>query len=142
MGVQFGGEFFRGFARGGVDDGGAGRWCGEELAGEGVAARLGHLDDFDGEVGAAEAVDEERGVVELKLRDDVLLHGGRGGGGEGDDGCGAQRGEIFAESAIVRAEVVAPGADAVGFVDGDEGGLAAGEHLRETGDAEAFGGDE
>jgi len=37
---------------------------------------------------------------------------------------------------------VSPGADAVGFVDGDERGLAAGEHLGEAGDAEAFGGDE
>jgi hypothetical protein len=32
--------------------------------------------------------------------------------------------------------------DAVGFVDGDEGGLALGEHFGEAGDAEAFGGDE
>jgi hypothetical protein len=87
-------------------------------------------------------VDEERGVVELELSDDVLLDGGRGGGGEGDDGRGAQCGQVVAEGAVVGAEVMAPGADAVGFVDGDEGGLAAGEHLGKAGDAEAFGGDE
>src|ERR1700761_7115811 len=58
----------------------------------------------------------------------VFLRGGGGGGG----------GE-FAEGAVVGAEVVAPGGDAVGFVDGDESGLAPGEHLGEAGDAHAFG---
>ena len=37
---------------------------------------------------------------------------------------------------------MSPGADAVGFVDGDEGGLAAAEHLGEAGDAQALGRDE
>ena len=82
------------------------------------------------------------GFCKLKLGDDVLLDGGRRGGGEGDDGRGAEGGEVFAEGAVVGAEVVAPGADAVGFVDGDEGGLAAGEHLGEAGDAQALGRDE
>ena len=49
---------------------------------------------------------------------------------------------MFAEGAVVGAEVMSPGADAVGFVDGDERGLAAGEHLGEAGDAEALGRDE
>ncbi len=49
---------------------------------------------------------------------------------------------MLAEGAVVGAEVVAPGGDAVGLVDGDEGGLAAGEHLGEAGDAHALGGDE
>ena len=103
---------------------------------------LGEFDDFDGEVGAAEAVDEERGIAELELGDDVLLHGGRGGGGEGEDGRGAKGGEVLAEGAVVGAEVVAPDADAVGLVDGDEGGLAAGEHLGKAGDAHPLGRDE
>ena len=49
---------------------------------------------------------------------------------------------MLAEGAVVGAEVVAPGADAVGLVDGDEGGLAAGEHLGEAGDADPLGRDE
>ena len=57
-------------------------------------------------------------------------------------GAGREGGEVVAEHAVVGAEVVAPGADAVGLVDGDEGGLAAGEHLGEAGDAHALGGDE
>ena len=86
------GEFFGGLARGGVDDGGAVGGFAEELGGELVAAGLGELDDLDGEVVAAEAVDEERGIGELELGDDVFLDGGRGGGGEGDDGRGAEGG--------------------------------------------------
>ena len=65
-----------------------------------------------------------------------------GGGGEGDDGGGAEGGKVFAEGAVVGAEIVAPGGDAVGFVDGDERRLAAGEHLREARDAHALGSDE
>ncbi len=57
-------------------------------------------------------------------------------------GAGRRAGRMLAEGAVVGAEVVAPGADAVGFVDGDEGGLAAGEHLGEAGNAQALGCDE
>ena len=96
----------------------------EEVGGERVAARLRHLDDLDGEVVAAEAVDEECRVGEVELGDDVVLDGWRGGCGEGDDGGGAESGEVFAQGAVVGAKVVAPGGDAVGFVDGDERGLA------------------
>ena len=91
---------------------------------------------------AAEAGDEDGRVLQVELDGDVALDGGRGGGGEGDDGRGAQGGEVLAERAVVGAEVVAPGGDAVGFVDGDEGGFALGEHLGEAGDAHALGGDE
>ena len=114
----------------------------EEVRGELVAARFGELDDFDGEVVAAEAVDEELGLGELKLGDDVFLDGGRCGCGEGDDGSGAKGGEEVAEGAVVGAKVVAPGGDAVGLVDGDERGFLACEHRGEVGDAHALGCDE
>jgi hypothetical protein len=79
--VEIGGEVFGIAARGGVDDGGARGGRAEEFDDELVAAGAGEFDDLDGEVGAAEAVDEELGVVKMKLGDDVLLDGGRGGGG-------------------------------------------------------------
>ncbi len=106
--AEGGGQFFGGFAGGGVDDGGAVGGGFEEVGGELVAAGLGELDYLDGEVVAAEAVDEEGGLRELELGDDVLLDGGGGGGGEGDDGSWAQGGEVVAEGAVVGAEVVAP----------------------------------
>ena len=86
FGAEGGGQLFGGFAGGGVDDGGAVLGFAEEVGGELVAAGLGELDDLDGEVVAAEAVDEEGGVGELELGDDVFLDGGGGGGGEGEDG--------------------------------------------------------
>ena len=115
---------------------------GEQLRGELGALRLGELDDLDGEVVAAEAVDEARGIVEAELATMSSLHDGRCGGGEGDDRRRAEGGEMLAEHAVVGAEIVTPLRDAVGFVDGDERGLALGEHLREAGDAQALGGDE
>ena len=82
------------------------------------------------------------GCAEPQLRGDIVLHDGRGGGGEGDHGGGAQRGKILAEHAVVGAEIVAPLRDAMGFVDGDQRWLALGEHLGEAGDAQALGRDE
>jgi len=139
---EHGGEVLGGLARGGVDDGGAVLRLAEDLGGELVTLGLGHLDDLDVEVVATEAVDEERGLLELELGDDVALDRRCGGGGEGDDGSGTEGREVVAESPVVGAEVVAPGGDAVGLVDGDEGGLAAREHLGEAGDAHALGRDE
>ena len=48
---------------------------------------------------------------------------------------------MLAQCAVVRAEVVPPLGDTVGFVDGDEDGFAFCEHLGEAGDAHSFGGD-
>jgi hypothetical protein len=140
--TEDGGELFGGLARGCIDDGGAVGLLFEELGGELVAAGLGEFDDLDGEVVSAEAVDEAFRIVELELGDDVLLDGGGCGGGEGEDGSGAESREVVAEGAVVGAEVMAPGGDAVGLVDGDECGLAFGEHLGEAGDAHALGCDE
>jgi len=114
----------------------------EESGGELVATRLGELDDFDGEVVATEAVDEELGLCELELSDDVTLDGWCSSGGESDNWCGAKGREEVAEGAVVGAKVVAPSGDAMGLVDGDERWLAAGEHLGEVGDAHALGCDE
>ena len=49
---------------------------------------------------------------------------------------------MLTEQAVVGAEVMTPLRDAVGLVDGDEAGLAFGEHLRKAGNAKALGSDE
>ncbi len=97
---------------------------------------------FDGEIVAAEAVDEEGRAVKRELGDDVLLDRGGGRGGKGDDGRGAERGEVLAERAVVGAKVVSPGGDAMRFIDSDERRFAAGEHLGKAGNAHALGRDE
>jgi hypothetical protein len=140
--VELKGELIGSFARRGVDDGGA-SFGGVEVSGDqGGTLGLRELDDFDSEVVAAESMNEERGLVEAELVDDVLLDGGGGGSGESDDGGGTQEGQGVTEGAVVGAEIVTPAGDAVGFVDGDEGGCAAGEHFGEAGDAETLGSDE
>ena len=57
-------------------------------------------------------------------------------------GAGRRAGEEVAEGAVIGAKVMAPGGDAVGLVDGDEGRLASSEHLGEVGDSHALGRDE
>ena len=114
--TEGGGELVGSLAGGRVDDGGAAFGRQEEVADEAGALRFGHLDGFDGEVGAAEAVDEEGGRLEAELGDDVALDCRGGGSGEGEDGGGAELWKIFAEGSVVRAEVVSPGGDAVCFI--------------------------
>ena len=59
------GQFFRGFSAGSVDDGWAVLGNFEEIDGEFVAAWFREFDYLDGEIVTAEAVDEERGILEL-----------------------------------------------------------------------------
>ena len=87
-------------------------------------------------------MDEELGLRELELGDDVFLDCWRRCGCECDDGRRAECGQEVAEGAVVGAKVVTPGGDAVSLVDGDERGLFLREHLGEVGDAHAFWRDE
>ena len=80
--------------------------------------------------------------MQAQLLDDVAADGIGGGGRQGDGGGIAQLATELPQPGVVGAEVVPPLADAVCFVDGDEGGLAAAEHLGEAGDAQALGRDE
>ena len=57
-------------------------------------------------------------------------------------GAGRRGREVIAQGAVVGAKVVPPLRDAMRFVDGDQRGRTAGEHLREAGNAHAFGSDE
>ena len=63
---------------------------------------------------------------------------GRGGGGVGVHGHAGKGLLQQAELAILRPEVVAPLADAVGLVDGEEGGPETAEPLDETGHRQAL----
>ena len=87
-------------------------------------------------------MDETRGVVESELRDDIVLHDGRCGRGEREHRRGAQQVQVLPEHAVVGTEIVAPLRDAVRLVDGDERGLALGEHLGKAGNAQPLRRDE
>ena len=85
---------------------------------------------------------ERSGILEAELIADVALHARRRRGGEADHRRRAQQGQALAEHAVFGSEVVAPLGDAVRLVDGDQRRLALGQHLRETRDRQALGGDE
>ncbi len=82
------------------------------------------------------------GSDHAELREDVRLHGGRGGRRQRDDRRGiertAQTGQILAQHAVVGTEVVAPLRDAMRLVDRDQRQLALGQHLREPRHAQPF----
>src|SRR5579863_494296 len=70
---------------------------------------------------AEEASDMSKGIAKTKLLDDVVADDLRGAGGEGGDGLIGEKFAKAAELAVVRAKVVAPFGDAVGFVNREEG---------------------
>ena len=110
--------------------------------------RRGHLRDAIGarphavdEIGTVERADEDQRVAQPKLGDDVVANLRRGGGRIGVDG---QRGKHLAQDAqlpVFRPEVVAPLADAVRFVHGDEDRLRAPQPREKAVHHEALGRD-
>ena len=72
------------------------------------------------QVGPIEVADQHEGIAESELFDDVVAHAWRGRGRECVDGDIGKRGAQGAQQAVLGPEVVAPVADAVRFVDGDE----------------------
>ncbi len=97
--------------------------------------------DLEAEVLADDAAHEADGVAEAELHDHVVLDLAGRGGGEREHGRPAQEHDGGAQAAVVGAEVVAPLADAVGFVDREERDGDARHALAESLALEALGGD-
>ena len=132
-------------ACGAVDDAGleAGGEIGDAL--EFVVVR-GGLGDAQAEVGAGEAVHEDggfaaAGLAEAEVGDDVGAHLRGGGGGHGHHADAGQAVDGEAEAHVVGPEIVAPLADAVGLVDGEQIDRQCAEVAPEAFVAEAFGRD-
>jgi hypothetical protein len=91
------------------------------------------LDDGVADVGPVETADEGAGVLQLQALEDVLAGQGIGGGGEPH----ARHRRItlvqHRECAVLGAEVVAPLADAMHLVDGEQAQFAALDHGVELG---------
>ena len=94
-------------------------------AGEGkrLLQRLGLGEDTVGEVGPVEAGNVAMRVTQPENLHDVLTNTFRGGGGEGHQGQMGKEGAKLRKLAVLWAEVVAPVADAMGFVNGNEDGV-------------------
>ena len=90
--------------------------------GIGPGARRAFLPDGrELQVRPGEAVDEDGGPFQMQRGEDVVAGAGVGGGGDGDAGHAGKALTEAAQGTVVGAEVVAPLADAVSLVDGDEG---------------------
>jgi hypothetical protein len=83
------------------------------------------LDDAVADVGAVEAADELARLLQLQPLDDVGAREVVGGGGERDARHAGVALVQHRQAAVLGPEVVAPLADAVRFVDGEQGQLAA-----------------
>ena len=99
-----------------------------------LVQRLAASDHPVGEVAAIETGDEPARIAESQLRDDVLPHAIGRGGGQRHHRClgkpATQRGDL----PVLRAKVVAPFADTMRLVDGDQPRLPLGqalEHFRQ-----------
>ena len=143
------GLFLGGLAGGGVDDGRAAplsrasQHFGEQDVHPGLAlgAAL-HLAGAQGQVGAGETLDHLRGVGgQTQPRQDLVADHGRGRGGAGQHPGLRQLGQELAELQILGPEVVAPLADAVGLVHGDERTVQIAEQGAKTGEGQALGRD-
>ena len=138
LGAEAVGDAFGLVAAAAVDDAGLAAVLGEDGEQFGGFALLGLGGDV--QVGAVEAGGEDLGRAHVERGQDVVAGAGVGGGGERDAGdAGEALGEL-GEAAVFGAELVTPGADAVGFVDGEEGDALAGEALERAGHEQAFGG--
>src|ERR1051325_9159391 len=81
------------------------------------------------------------GVAQAEVRNDVGADTFGGGGGERHEGSFGKEIAQGGKLAIFGAEIVAPFADAMRFVDGDKGGIPFFEIVEEARKHEAFGGD-
>lgn len=99
------------------------------------------IDGDIAEIGAVEADDEFAGVAELELGEDVLADAWGSAGGEGGDGGVGEVVADLAEEAVFGAKLMAPLADAMGFVDGEPADVHLLEHLDGVFLGHAFGGE-
>jgi hypothetical protein len=128
------------FAGGAIDD--AGLVGGDDRAHALVLLR-GLIDGADGEreVRPGESADALEGLAQAEHGGDVIADDGRGGGGESDALRVADLFQRLAEAQVVRAEIMAPLAEAVRLVHGEERDFDACQRIEETLGAEAFGRD-
>ena len=98
-------------------------------------------DDAVEKIFAIEAADVNAGIVEAQVRNDIGANAFSGGGGERHERSFWEKVAQCGKLAIFGTEIVAPFTDAMGFVDGDEGGLPFFEIVEEAGEHEAFGRD-
>ena len=102
----------------------------------GVEVLLGQ--DVVKQVGPVEGGPDQPRIAQAEPGEDVLFHGGGGGRRERRDRTVREPLHKAGQGQIVRAEVVSPLRNAVGFVDGEKRDGTRGEGFPEAGHAEPF----
>ena len=95
--------------------------------------------DGEHEVVAVRRGDDDLGLAEPEVPDDVVAHGWRRGRGEGEDLAGAETGQALTERQVGGTEIVTPLRDAVRLVDRDEARRALCEERSELVTGEGLG---
>ena len=118
--LQNAGDFVDGLAGCAIDERAA-RLLAEQLDQHGIlVSALGNPAGFVEQARTIESGDDDGGIAQAKLGDNVFAHVIGGGGGECDGRRFAQLFPRFAEARIFRPEIMAPLADAMGFIDGQK----------------------
>jgi hypothetical protein len=103
-----------------------------------LVVRLVFRNDAVGEVRTVEAGDVTFRLAQFQVRDDILAHARRGGGGERHERDFGKHFPQLRELAVFRAEIVAPFADAMRLVHGDEPHIPARQVIEEAGQHQPF----
>ena len=141
VGAELAGDLLGALAREAVDDAGLAGVAGEEL--RELVQRLALVDHGVADVGPVEPGDVDGGVAQPEPRAHVVACLGVGRRRAGHDGHAGEQAAQLPELDVLGAEVVAPLADAVRLVDGEEGdaGLETVDALEEALGHERLGGD-
>ncbi len=110
------------------------RLIAQQARDKGDPQRRRHLHNFNGEILAAEPINESGGLGHSQLRGDVVLYPRCSRRCECNDRRRTQCGKKLPQHAIVRTKIMAPLGDAVSLVNCDQAGFAPGQHFNKTGD--------
>ncbi len=114
------------------------RFC-QPLDARDLFAFLFGVHDVDSQVRPIEAADKRVGFNQAELLDDVGTNVGRGGGGEGNGlNAASKRFDYRLQAQVVGTKVVAPGRDAMRFVNRKERNTDGLQRFEKTAAAKAF----
>ena len=103
-----------------------------------LAGRLGLHHHAISQIGPVEAGDKAARLAQMQLLDNVLAHPGGGGGGQGHHRHAGKERAQLGKLPVFGPEIVAPFADAMGLVHGDQIDVPTLEILQETGQHQPF----
>ena len=106
-----------------------------------LVIRTAFADDAVREIGPVETGDVGGAFLQVELLDDVLAHAAGGGGRERHDRHAGKQLAQGGNLAVFGAEIMAPFADAMRLVNGEEGDVPLLQVVEETGEQQAFGSD-